>query len=569
MLQPQAYSVLWFLAGFLGLWACSLIVRGVLHRSRAGVPVCPGCGAAVPAADEGGAPRTVCPSCRYEASSRREFWPRTPHRPAIVAGALLILGAAGIAYAGYAEAIAVRRAASGLLLDAASYGAAVGAVLLTAWALWGSAPRGRKRCPACWYDMDAVAAAGRLVCPECGHDAGAVRNLLRRRRRTRLAWASALLIPASLAIPRVVAGVQRGPLAAVPGPVLVLGMWALPDSWINPPAPTQATRENLASRLQARDGLAGPVRAWAFSRVRAGLRAPSSPAGFRRAAELAWLDPDRGAVAALLAGAILDLADSPDLDHRAVRVAFAPRLGFLPAADTQPLREVLLRRRDELGRLIAREDPEANTLAYLAIALGPDAGPLVPALDAGVGATGPGLGWASALRVLSALADSCPQAEGAVLRAMASPDPRTVCNAIDAGSSVPGGSPAIARRLRELTDSPDVAVAVAAFRHLGWDWTWFSAEGGRIRELAEAPGPRREVGLRAFAATPRTGVELAEVLAGAARDPDRRVRLVVVELAQERWQEDARLRAILRGFDSDPDPGVAQASRVAEASLPR
>jgi hypothetical protein len=62
------------------------------------------------------------------------------------------------------------------------------AALLAVWALLWDRPRGRARCPRCWYDM---AGAADLKCPECGRTARSPKALHRTRRRR--AWAVAAL----------------------------------------------------------------------------------------------------------------------------------------------------------------------------------------------------------------------------------------------------------------------------------------------------------------------------------------------------------------------------------------
>ncbi len=61
---------------------------------------------------------------------------------------------------------------------------AVATAGLLAGALIGDRSRGRRRCPACWYDMSATPPPG-LVCSECGHDAGRERRLFLSRRSRR------------------------------------------------------------------------------------------------------------------------------------------------------------------------------------------------------------------------------------------------------------------------------------------------------------------------------------------------------------------------------------------------
>ncbi|MCP3904626.1 MAG: hypothetical protein GY715_13450 [Planctomycetes bacterium] len=56
------------------------------------------------------------------------------------------------------------------------------------WALFSDRPRGRRRCPQCWYD---VTHSPGMTCPECGFVARAERELHQRRRR---GWAGILAI---------------------------------------------------------------------------------------------------------------------------------------------------------------------------------------------------------------------------------------------------------------------------------------------------------------------------------------------------------------------------------------
>src|SRR5690606_28519676 len=67
----------------------------------------------------------------------------------------------------------------------------LGGLGLGAWGLFGDRPRGRRRCPACWYRMDGV--RGRS-CPECGRTARSERALLRTRRRWGWTAAGVLLV---------------------------------------------------------------------------------------------------------------------------------------------------------------------------------------------------------------------------------------------------------------------------------------------------------------------------------------------------------------------------------------
>ncbi len=60
---------------------------------------------------------------------------------------------------------------------------------LIAWCIAGDRARGRRRCPKCWHDLSATPG---LTCSECGFRARAESDLMRTRRRIRLAAALSL-----------------------------------------------------------------------------------------------------------------------------------------------------------------------------------------------------------------------------------------------------------------------------------------------------------------------------------------------------------------------------------------
>jgi hypothetical protein len=107
--------------------------------------------------------------------------------------------------------------------------AAAGAALLL-WSLFWDRPRGRRRCPRCWYDMGGVPG---LVCPECGRVAALESHLRKTRRRPRYgALAAVLLLSAWVAAS--VPGYRRGGwVRLVPSSALVLLMPAEPN-WFYP-----------------------------------------------------------------------------------------------------------------------------------------------------------------------------------------------------------------------------------------------------------------------------------------------------------------------------------------------
>ena len=101
--------------------------------------------------------------------------------------------------------------------------AAPGAALLLR-GLFRDRPRGRLRCPRCWYDLTGLPG---LTCPECGRTARHERHLRRTRRHWRPALAGlALLAAATLALGAADA-VRHGWPGAVPLPILtrVLSIW--------------------------------------------------------------------------------------------------------------------------------------------------------------------------------------------------------------------------------------------------------------------------------------------------------------------------------------------------------
>jgi len=76
--------------------------------------------------------------------------------------------------------------------DAAAVAAIVTAVLALAvcgWVVRGDRPKGRRRCPKCWYDMTGTAA----TCPECGRTQKHEQRFFRTRRRWRTAVACFLV----------------------------------------------------------------------------------------------------------------------------------------------------------------------------------------------------------------------------------------------------------------------------------------------------------------------------------------------------------------------------------------
>jgi hypothetical protein len=102
--------------------------------------------------------------------------------------------------------------------------AGAGAAALGYFALLHDPRRGMRRCPRCWYDMEAVPG---LVCPECGRAARRERALHKRRRRWGLAAAAAMLGVAAYAGWLVQRMARSGWAAELPTPALlaVIQVW--------------------------------------------------------------------------------------------------------------------------------------------------------------------------------------------------------------------------------------------------------------------------------------------------------------------------------------------------------
>jgi hypothetical protein len=76
--------------------------------------------------------------------------------------------------------------------------AAAGAILAL-WSLFADRPRGRKRCPKCWYDMSGVAGDPPHTCPECGRLIRRAKKLYKTRRRWRWAVVAVVFLIAGAA----------------------------------------------------------------------------------------------------------------------------------------------------------------------------------------------------------------------------------------------------------------------------------------------------------------------------------------------------------------------------------
>lgn len=93
-------------------------------------------------------------------------------------------------------------------------------IVMAWWALFSDRPRGRRRCPQCWYDMSYSPG---MSCSECGFTAKTERQLHRTRRRYGFALLAALTVFVVAFNIRHMA-VENGVVSLLPTRVLALGM---------------------------------------------------------------------------------------------------------------------------------------------------------------------------------------------------------------------------------------------------------------------------------------------------------------------------------------------------------
>lgn len=293
--MPEAHSILWFLASFLGLWGLTLIARGVAGERTGKGRQCPMCRKPL-------APGSfACGVCGYEARGERAVRSRKRSWPMAGAGfgvEVLAVIAYLLGHGVYVWTHQNPDAVPGVTLwECAACGTAVFSAALIAWAVVGDRSRGRRRCPECWYDM--TGSVG-LRCPECGREAAHTRELYKARRRLRrlpIGLVGLLLAAGLWEYPRYKAG---GVTGLVPTTALIAGCWSLSDQFIMHDRGA-AEDWSLLRRLQE-SKLASWQLSWLASKVRVVLNDPPSPEAYTRAFSLRqgwyipgsqWQDDDR------------------------------------------------------------------------------------------------------------------------------------------------------------------------------------------------------------------------------------------------------------------------------------
>lgn|GEM_PF-2006893 len=299
--MPSAQAILFTMSGFLGLWGLSLVWRGAFgERTRRG-RVCPSCDAPVPVG------RMRCEACGYESERERDFRARHRSLPLAAGGAVAVVAAFGAFMFGLVVQSWFGSAPMQFTdgwgpIQYLSVGVLGFALVLAAWGVAGERPRGRRRCPKCWYDMSALAT---MRCPECGHEADSTRRLYKPRRRWR-AVAAAVLIALGGVVGMYELRYRRGGwVAVVPTTLLIAGLHHWPDEALGGGVPGAQEDWSLRERVDD-ERLWGWQSRWLDSRCRRIVQEPHSTRVLRWALEfLTYDDPiNQEPLTRFLAGAI-------------------------------------------------------------------------------------------------------------------------------------------------------------------------------------------------------------------------------------------------------------------------
>lgn len=171
----------------------------------------------------------------FVARKRKRLRAQHHRRGVVYALIAMCLGLAGAGLSGVIAFYLMRQhggdiSSDAQIVGAVSFGLLLFASMLLVWALIGDRPRGRLRCPRCWYDM---AGTHDPRCPECGK---AIKSPKHLRRARRLRWPFLL---ASLCVGSGAYGIvhlerieESSALALVPTSVLMIGWELFPERWI-------------------------------------------------------------------------------------------------------------------------------------------------------------------------------------------------------------------------------------------------------------------------------------------------------------------------------------------------
>lgn len=389
--MPAAHTILYVIAGSIGCWSLSLVLRGLFTEYDKHKRQCPACGKAMPTS---GDPRSAgehdagdredqatddmrCPSCGYLAERERELFKRRRCWPMVIAGAILLLLLLTPVLYVVAELTKGRYFPYGvpnhLLWGAAGVGVVCFGIFLGVWAWRGDRSRGRRRCPRCWYDMRGVPV---LRCPECGRDVPDEHCLYQPRRRWRLVPVATVIVLVGLNL-RLIPMTQRGGyVGAVPTTVLIALFEHLPDPFVTDGVFGAQERLSLRDRCH-HEQLWGWQEHWLKWRSKRILRSGSDVRSMR------------------LASTFIDYEDTdPALDNQLLRcqihsiIDSSPRIraeaGMIEVQcipDDQS-RELLKEAMPDLIRVLetTRNPWVARSSIDLLVNLGGDAAPAIPAI---------------------------------------------------------------------------------------------------------------------------------------------------------------------------------------------
>lgn len=428
--MPSAYTILYVMAGFIGCWSLSLVLRGLFTGRDRSRKQCPACGEAFPTQTTSPSPDSGkpaddglrCGSCGYLAEHESELLKRRRCWPMVIVGSiLLLLATPGLVV--FAEFTKEWYAPFGVQgypgWSATGIGVAFFGMFLGVWAYRGDRSKGRPRCPKCWYDMRGLSVPR---CPECGWEISHERHLYRPRRRKRLVVVAAVIVLAGMNL-RLIPRVQRGGyVGAVPTTVLIALFEHLPDQFVVDWGGRAKVDMSLSGRLYREQMWRWQDR-WLQNRVR---RVVMSDPGVDALVRASWVyrrddNRDKHEFKNHLFRSLLRYGINPSPSVR-LRAASADFYGSLDPLDEES-RSVLAESVTSLANVIADDLGTPNVLGICLVRhAGPDAELAIPALRQSLESNSRGVSYSAAYS-LSTLSESLDSAKQALLDALESQSP--------------------------------------------------------------------------------------------------------------------------------------------------